>query len=914
MKTVGFRAGLVLFLHSKNKRDYKTTVRQVSSICTTSGIHHVNASALRVSVERLVKNFAKFRNYTRDWDSITNFLLSSYEVPTITEAVEDPRIDAASTSIQSSVGVTDESAALPASGMKSRSVDDCRKCEKRKDSMQALLQRNRTLKLRLALSKKSESGTVRKLKQALSRKQTIEGRLRTDSRTMKLLLAAKERQVKYLLQKSGKPTKEKRKKLKVRKPTSEVKSLQKQLSDLQRENEDMQLHMQEMVEDRSATATICARKDNKTFSASYRKAAYCCLLNQVPVDSTASVISTVVKEVTGLRVDCDADSSTVSQFAYELGILNDIQVGEALEQADNFNLAWDATSLDAEHVNEVHINLAGEPPKGMILQIDTLPGGTAADYVDHITRSLDDITQTFSMYHRSDPVEMHESVIGKMKSTLSDRVIVNHCVRVQLEEKFNIELLELKCNVHPLDGLASEARKTMKSLEATFDVKGNVFGREAAAVNLTYGLSKMRYKNGKGDPKGFKQFMKMQNIKSKMIVRYVGNRMHVLFHLAGVFYFLRAKLLEYLQKYCNNNTSFKTSLVKDMQNNSILLQLKALGLLGKLLTGPWMTVLYGNKSKSANLGMVPVLKKCVNQLKVVLENPMSMLDMREDMFGQALHPADDEILADLQRPSDPPKELELILTKLLEGSVKVLERQLKPYLTGELSSPTSEMLQLAKSAPVHNIFSEQVLGMTDHQYHRAPNATMGFIDGKVKAAKNRTLTWLSSKEEEEQERLVAFAVTRARKMRVIRKKREEQMEQDFHQRQRDKVQKKDQQYRNKVEKRVKLMMSGTEVDFGQELSDTLASAEAKLQTVRCVVDDPSWLTDKYIDHIWFENNIDATYHGKILTVLRSRNKPLAVSVAYWSTDEREEDAEDYRMNISQIITDYLLGDLIFLEM
>ena len=159
---------------------------------------------------------------------------------------------------------------------------------------------------------------------------------------------------------------------------------------------------------------------------------------------------------------------------------------------------------------------------------------------------------------------------------------------MQLEEKFNIELLELNCNVNPLDGLASEARKTMKSLEATFDVRGNVFGKEAAAVNLTYGLSKTRYKNGKGDPKGFKQFMKMHNIKSKMIVWYVGNRMHVLFHLAGVFYFLRAKLLEYLHKYCNNKTSFKTSLIKDMQNNSILLQQKALGLLGKVLTGPWM--------------------------------------------------------------------------------------------------------------------------------------------------------------------------------------------------------------------------------------------------------------------------------------------------------------------------------------
>ena len=84
------------------------------------------------------------------------------------------------------------------------------------------------------------------------------------------------------------------------------------------------------------------------------------------------------------------------------------------------------------------------------------------------------------------------------------------------------------------------------------------------------------------------------------------------------------------------------------------------------------------------------------------------------------------------------------------------------------------------------------------------------------------------------------------------------MEQDLHQRQRDKVQKKDQQYRNKIEKRVKLMMSGTEVDFGQEMSDTLTSAESKLQTICCVLEKPSWSTNKYIDHIWFENYTDVT--------------------------------------------------------
>ena len=45
-----------------------------------------------------------------------------------------------------------------------------------------------------------------------------------------------------------------------------------------------------------------ARKDSNRFSASYRKTAYCCLLlNQVPVESTAHVISTVVKELTDLK-------------------------------------------------------------------------------------------------------------------------------------------------------------------------------------------------------------------------------------------------------------------------------------------------------------------------------------------------------------------------------------------------------------------------------------------------------------------------------------------------------------------------------------------------------------------------------------------------------------------------------------
>ena len=66
----------------------------------------------------------------------------------------------------------------------------------------------------------------------------------------------------------------------------------------------------------------------------------------------------------------------------------------------------------------------------------------------------------------------------------------------------------------------------------------------------------------------------------------------------------------------------------------------------------------------------------------------------------------------------------------------------------------------------------RILGKVDHQYHRAPNATMGYIGAKVKASQNRTLEWLNKKNVQEQERLIFFVIKRGRDVRRIRKERE----------------------------------------------------------------------------------------------------------------------------------------------
>ena len=158
----------------------------------------------------------------------------------------------------------------------------------------------------------------------------------------------------------------------------------------------------------------------------------------------------------------------------------------------------------------------------------------------------------------------------------------------QLKTAFEIELLELKCNIHPLDGITKKCTNILKEYDNHNNITSDTFGRDCCVVNFIIAMNKIRFKQGKGEPSGFKQFLRQHNIKPSIIIRYVGNRFHVMFHLAGVLYYLREKVLIYLDKSCNNTTTLRTSLLKDLRNMNILLQLRALGIIGKMVTGPWI--------------------------------------------------------------------------------------------------------------------------------------------------------------------------------------------------------------------------------------------------------------------------------------------------------------------------------------
>ena len=206
----------------------------------------------------------------------------------------------------------------------------------------------------------------------------------------------------------------------------------------------------------------------------------------------------------------------------------------------------------------------------------------------------------------------------KVSSTLSDRVAVNHCVTDSLKKSLNPNILELHCNVHPLDSLANKSRSALKET----GVRGKLFGRDCAVANLVHSLSKLRYKQGSGDPASFKLFFKQKGIPMSTFPRYVGNRLHILFHLSGVHFHLRDIMHHFLDKVCLERGGLAKSAADDITNPEILVHLRVLGLLGKTITGPWMKQFYSEST--TNLGSTKELKSCIAFLENLSEEP-SML-------------------------------------------------------------------------------------------------------------------------------------------------------------------------------------------------------------------------------------------------------------------------------------------------
>ncbi|KAI8787745.1 Transmembrane protein C17orf113 [Biomphalaria glabrata] len=194
-------------------------------------------------------------------------------------------------------------------------------------------------------------------------------------------------------------------------------------------------------------------------------------------------------------------------------------------------------------------------------------------------------------------------------------------------------------------------------------------------------------------------------------------------------------------------------------------------------------------------------------------------------------------------------------------------------------------------APLHNMHSERALGMFDFQCHRAHNATVGFRDGKVKFAMNKTMTWLKTKPVEEQWRIVCFARRFAAKRRQEMMAREINISNASAERLKMMAQRRDNRQRSQLEKAIR---DGTE-DFTKVPPETKADCDL-------ILAKSSTLIGRTLQHVWTDDQGDTVFEGKVMNIQGS-----IISILYSSESEATE------LSVYELVADIILGDASFLS-
>ena len=105
----------------------------------------------------------------------------------------------------------------------------------------------------------------------------------------------------------------------------------------------------------------------------------------------------------------------------------------------------------------------------MYVDVNVVAGGKAEDYVDQIMSAFSSAASVFSKFTGEPEGDILAGIYKTLVASLTDRAVVNHKTKVDLEEAVNAQLdglnlllSEYNCNLHPLDSIASAVRKALK--------------------------------------------------------------------------------------------------------------------------------------------------------------------------------------------------------------------------------------------------------------------------------------------------------------------------------------------------------------------------------------------------------------------------------------------------------------------
>ena len=539
------------------------------------------------------------------------------------------------------------------------------------------------------------------------------------------------------------------------KKAKEVKDLKKQITALEEVN--TKLH-DDLIALRSPTSGVSTRIGRSTtFTSMVRESCFECLNAGVGEKQVSDLVERLYRVHTGRTLVGGMPSlSTVRTMTDDMKEIAKLQLRDALMDETEMTLVHDSTTKKGHSlVNVVVCTKAG---KRFLVGVREMGGGTAVETSEAILTALSDISQ------RGDSERCQ--LLIRISNTMSDRCVTNNAISRKLSDAKGEELYDFKCGVHPLDTFARVCDAYLKA-QAAFENLSLIVNSDQSQLQaflIAYG--KLTW-----DPKcnckvSIEAFMAEYGPKFKdgtgvtfALERFSRTRFNCIFRHSGHVYLYAPYVKVFFTKVLEPANLLHRAVFQCLQGDLFDLQLRALGLISKFITGPWMKLVYTYKEGASILELNPYFEEAVHCIQNWAEDASPMLRPDTPCMFSKIDMARDEVFHVLIKGRGEDKnKLCNMLQRFSQLILDTIKRQLATQLEGgKFYKPSKELLEVAKSAPSSSMPCEQMFAMWDAFIASRPHVTSRKVEARVMCRANATLDWLRNKGAEEKEALMQQA-------------------------------------------------------------------------------------------------------------------------------------------------------------
>ena len=396
-------------------------------------------------------------------------------------------------------------------------------------------------------------------------------------------------------------------------------------------------------------------------------------------------------------------------------------------------------------------------------------------------------------------------IICKLKNTMSDRHAAEklfstllseyranilpdvvsgwHQMTIGEHEQF-MRMNNFFCGLHFLVGLADTAEETLKTWESTFDEQDTpTYSKSSGTQRLIRTAYKAFHHRGseqEGCSTHFRTYLRHKGLTKIPLASFVGNRFNILFYDAAGVYYLKSHMKEYLSNYHGTSLNhLLQSVYKDLRSPVYTAACKALGIIDKLVTGPFWR--YLQTSSVSILQMSTIYTHTRDSFEKWSQDAQKVLDNEALLFPDCTSAMDD-VMECLYKTSENDHLVQELLQLIFKCFSLTVERLLIDHLPGgefhDVTDPAivSETL----SVPKTNVVPERDFAILDRLMSQKPNASYIALESMIPFSQNKSSAWLKDKSPCEVERLFQAARKLSKVHRQNFKKRREEIEAKCH--------------------------------------------------------------------------------------------------------------------------------------